>query len=822
MKISYLWLKQYLDITQSPQIVAELLTGCGLEVEGIDPYQSVRGGLDGIIIGEVLTCTRHPNSDHLTLTTVNVGLSEPLNIVCGAQNVAPGQKVPVALIGTKLFIKGEELIIREAKIRGELSKGMICAEDELGLGNSHAGIMILDPHAVPGIPAKEYFNITDDSIFEIGLTPNRSDATSHIGVARDLCAVLNNLALRDGPGYSQVSIPDVTKFHPDNTNRVIDIIIEDTKACPRYSGLTISDVTVNDSPEWLKARLLSIGLRPINNIVDITNFILHETGQPLHAFDADKINGNKVIIKKLKGGTPFITLDEVQRELDEEDLMICNTQDPMCMAGVFGGIGSGVSGQTRNLFLESAYFDPKTIRKTSKRHGLQTDASFRFERGADYNITVYALKRAALLIKEIAGGEISSDVVDVYPYPFSKTEINFLWSNLDRLAGQIIERKNVFQIFHSLGIKIIEEKQDGLILEIPSYKTDVLREVDVIEEIIRIYGYNNIEFSSSIKSSVSYHVKPDREKLRNLVSDFLSSNGFCEIMNNSLTKSDYYHNNTRFKIGNSVRIFNPLSRDLDLLRQTLLFGGLETIAHNQNRKNPDLYLYEFGTIYSVNSQVQENDPLKKYKEEMHLALFMTGKSVRESWNRNENNVDFFDLKGFIHTILARTGLERNSLKINNYSDEIFESGLNYQYDKDIVMWVGKLRKKLLEEFDCKQAVFYADINWDSLIKKIPTKEKAFSGLPKFPEVRRDLALLLDNQVTFEEIEKLAFESEKKLLKSVNLFDVYEGDKLGEGKKSYALCYILQDPERTLKDEEIERIMQNLIKVYGERLNARIR
>ena len=822
MKISYHWLKQYIDVTLPPQSVAELLTGCGLEVEAMVPFQTVAGGLNGVVIGEVLTCAKHPNSDHLTLTTVNTGQGDPLNIVCGAPNVAPGQKVAVALVGTKLFFKGEKKTIREAKIRGELSQGMICAEDELGLGDSHTGIMVLDSSALPGTPAKEYFNLTDDYIFEIGLTPNRSDATSHFGVARDLAAVINNLSIIDGLQYTQIFLPDLSKFIPDNSNRVIEVIIEDPVACPRYSGLTVSNITLNESPEWLRNRLLSIGQRPINNIVDITNFILHETGQPLHAFDADKITGNKVVIKKLKSGTPFITLDEIKRDLDEDDLMICNSEKPMCMAGVFGGIDSGVTSQTRNLFLESAYFDPRTIRRTSKRHGLQTDASFRFERGADYDITVYALKRAALMIKEIAGGEISSEVVDVYPYPFTKAEIDFHWSSLDRLAGQIIDREIVNRILQSLGIKTLAERKDGLILEIPAYKADVLREVDVIEEIIRIYGYNNIRFSASIKSSVSYIEKPDKGKIHNVVSDFLASNGFWEIMNNSLTKSQYYQDNPRFKTEDSVRIVNPLSRDLDVLRQTLLYGGLESIVYNQNRKNPDLKLYEFGTVYFLDDKVLYPDPLKKYREEMHLALFMTGRSVTETWNREGRNIDFYDLKGFIHAILMRMGLEKYSLQIKEFSDEILENGLIYHYNGDTVVCFGKLRKSILDEFDCKQEVYYADFYWDVLHKNIPAKEKGYKDLPKSPGVRRDLALLLDHSVTFGELEKLAFESEKKLLQSVSLFDVYEGDNIGEGKKSYALSFILQDPERTLKDEEIDAIMQNLIKLYTEKFNARIR
>jgi phenylalanyl-tRNA synthetase beta chain len=822
MKISYHWLKEYINVDLPAETIAGLLTGCGLEVEGIIPFQSVKGGLNGVVIGEVLTCVKHPNSDHLSLTTVNIGKDEPLKIVCGASNIAAGQKVPVAVVGTKLFLKGEELTIREAKIRGEQSFGMICAEDELGIGESHAGIMVLDSTAIPGTPAKEYFHVTEDEVFEIGLTPNRSDATSHIGVARDLATVMNHLATIGQGEEAKVSKPDVSHFKADNLNRVIEIIVEDTSACPRYSGLTISNVTVKESPEWVKSRLLAIGLRPINNIVDITNYILHETGQPLHAFDADKIAGGKVIIKKLEQGTPFVTLDEVQRELNAEDLMICNAEKPMCIAGVFGGIESGVSTQTRNLFLESAYFDPKTIRKTSKRHALQTDASFRFERGADPDITVFALKRAALLMKEVAGGEISSEVVDVYPNPLPKAQVDFTWLNLDRLTGQFIERNQVTGILRSLGIEILNETPAGLTLRIPSYKVDVLREVDVIEEVIRVYGYNNIGFSSALNSSVSFVEKPDREKAKNVVSDFLTSNGFYEIMNNSLTRSEYYHDNPAYPAEQSVRMVNPLSRDLDVMRQTLLYGGLESIVYNQNRRSPDLRFYEFGNTYRLAEEKSPSDPLHFYTEQNHLALFVTGKSSTETWNRPSLYNDFYDLKGFLHSILLRIGVDVKSFRSSEFSNSIIEKGSVYNSGDEPLVIFGSLRKGLLAHFDCKQEVFYADVNWDLLVSLLPKKEKAFRDLPKYPEVRRDLALLLDRSVSFSELEKIAFDTEKRLLKSVSLFDVYEGDKIGEGKKSYALSYVLQDPERTLKDDEIDSIMQKIVKHYAEKLNATLR
>jgi phenylalanyl-tRNA synthetase beta chain len=822
MKISYNWLKRYIDLDLSAKVVADLLTGCGLEVESIETYQSVKGGLKGILIGEVLTCQKHPDSDHLTLTTVNVGFDEPLRIVCGAPNVMPGQKVPVATVGTTLFFNDKELTIRETKIRGELSQGMICAEDELGLGDSHAGIMVLDSTAIPGTDGKDFFQIEDDFIFEIGLTPNRTDATSHIGVARDLAAVLNN---RPIPGLSrkfELIFPDVSGFKSDHSKRKIEIVLEDIKACPRYSGLTMTNVTVKESPQWLKTRLNAIKLRPINNIVDITNFILHEAGHPLHAFDADKITGDKVVVKKLPKGTHFLTLDGIDRELSDQDLMICNEKEPMCIAGVFGGLNSGVTEQTRNLFLESAYFDPKTIRKTSKSHGLQTDASFRFERGADYNITVYALQRAALLIKEIAGGEISSEIIDVYPSPFTNPVVQLQWSILDRLAGQVLERNTVMNILVSLGIHILSETSEGLRLEIPSYKADVLRDVDVIEEILRIYGYNNIDFSSAIKSSISFIDKPDRDQVQNIVSDFLSSNGFFEIMNNSLTKSTYYEGNQKFRKINVVKIFNPISSDLDIMRQTLLFGGLESIVYNQNRKNPDVRFYEFGNVYFTDPGITGNSSLEKYREEKHLSLFLAGQIIKENWNTKQRNTDFYDLKGFINTILTKTGIDSSRLPFKNISDDIFESGLGYILNNQQLVCFGELKRSLLNEFDCKQQIFYADVNWDLLLSILPLKDLQYQEMPKFPEVRRDLALLLDKSVSFAAIEELAFKTETRFLKNISLFDVYDGERISDDKKSYALSFILQDENKTLKDEEIDRIMNNLMRVFEEKLNAQIR
>ena len=822
MRISYNWLKNYIDADISAESLAEILTGCGLEVESSQPYQSVKGGLKGILIGEVLTCNPHPDSDHLIITTVNVGSGEPLRIVCGAPNVRPGQKVPVATIGTTLFFNDKEITIREARIRGELSQGMICAEDELGLGDSHAGIMVLDASAVPGTPAKEFFQIEDDLILEIGLTPNRTDATSHFGVARDLAAVLNNQSSGVLTRKFKLTLPDISGFVQDNSARNIEIVIKDQKACPRYSGLTMTNISVRESPDWLKKRLNAINVRPINNIVDITNFVLHEIGHPLHAFDADKITGDKVVIKKLPQGTHFITLDGIDRELSSEDLMICNEKEPMCIAGVFGGLHSGVTGETRNLFLESAYFDPRTIRKTSKLHGLQTDASFRFERGADYEITVYALKRAALLIKEIAGGEISSPVVDVYPIPVTNPVVQLQWADLDRIAGQLIERQTAKNIIISLGIKIISDSSEGLRLEIPPFKADVLREVDIIEEILRIYGYNNIGFSSSIRSSVSFIEKPDREQVQNIVSDFLSFSGFFEIMNNSLTKSSYYEGNKKYSKVNGVLIYNPLSSDLDIMRQTLLYGGLESVVYNQNRKNPDIRFYEFGNVYFADKNFNSDDHLHKYREEKHLALFLSGRYVKENWNVEERNADFFDLKGYINMILKKTGIDVSGISVENVSDDIFKDGLRYVSAKRQLVSFGEIKKEILNEFDSRQQIFYADFNWDVLLSILPLNDVQYKEMPKFPEVRRDLALLLDRAVPFAEIEKLAFETEKKLLKEVSLFDVYVGEKIPTDKKSYALSFILQDELKTLKDEEIDQIMNNLMKAFTDKLSARIR
>lgn len=823
MKISYNWLKDYIPLDLPPEKVAELLTGCGLEVEGLEKWHSVRGGLEGVVIGEVLTCVKHPGSDHLSLTTVNIDGPEPLKIVCGASNVAAGQKVAVATIGTTLAFGEKEIVIQRSKIRGEVSEGMICAEDELGLGTSHDGIMVLDPSAIPGMQAREYFDIGEDHIFEIGLTPNRTDATNHTGVARDLAAVLNNFGkdtAGDGPRMV-MQLPHVSGFKRDTEGRSVRVTVEDADACPRYSGLTITGIAVAESPEWLKQRLLSIGMRPINNIVDVTNFVMMELGQPLHAFDADRIEGDHVVVKKCPAGTKFVTLDEIERKLTAEDLMICNAAGPMCMAGVFGGIGSGVTGQTSSIFLESAYFNPRSVRKTSKYHGLQTDSSFRFERGANPDITVYALKRAALMIRELAGGAVSSDIVDVYPRPQDKPVVKMSYAHLDRLAGKVLNKEVVNFIVSDLGIEILEKNQGSITLSIPGYKADVTREPDVIEEVLRIYGYNNIEIPDQVRTSLNVQHRPDKEKLRNVVSGYLSSAGFYETMNNSLTPSAWYDGEVIYPPESLVKMLNPLSRDLDVLRQTLLFGGLDSILYNQNRKISDLKLYEFGTVYSL-ADKRAAEPLQGYHEETRLALFMTGKKTEENWNAPAKEADFFELKGHIAAILKLVNIDASVTEARPHASEHISAGLSWKADGKVFATAGLLAKALLKKFDCKQDVYFADISWDFLASQAGKAAIRFTELPKFPEVRRDLALLVDAGVEFSAIEKAAFQAEKKLLRKVGLFDVYEGEKIGAGKKSYAVSFILLDEEKTLTDAEIDKVMQKLIKAFERELQASIR
>ncbi|HEY5469931.1 MAG TPA: phenylalanine--tRNA ligase subunit beta [Bacteroidales bacterium] len=818
MKISYNWIKDYLKIDLEPAKVAEILTSIGLEVEGMDEWESVKGGLKGVVIGEVLTCKKHPDADKLSVTTVDIGSSQPLQIVCGAPNVAAGQKVPVATVGTIVFKGDESLEIKKSKIRGELSEGMICAEDELGLGNSHDGIMVLDKDVKPGTPAGSYFNIVRDFVFEIGLTPNRIDSGSHYGVARDLAAYLN---LNSGMKEKAV-LPSVSGFKTDNDDNPYVVIIENSTDCPRYTGITISNVTIGESPDWLKNKLRAVGLNPINNVVDITNYVQHEVGQPLHAFDADKIDGRKVIIKNLPEKSKFITLDGNERSLSKRDLMICNTKEGMCIAGVFGGIKSGVIASTKNIFLESAYFNPVSIRKTSKRHGLKTDASFRFERGADPNITPWALKRAAMLIKEIAGGKISSDIVDIYPTPLKPELININFNNINRLIGKNIDRPVVKKILGLLDIRIELENGDNLTVEIPTYRVDVKQEADVIEEILRIYGYNNVEISEHVNSTLSYPEKPNREKIVNIISDLLSANGFAEIMCNSLNPASWYEQNDDFNKEHLVMLANPLSLDLNVMRQSLLFGGLSSVSRNLNRQNPDLKLYEFGHCYFFNKSEQSIPKAHNYIEKASLDLFLTGNTGRQNWNYKTNPTDFFNMKSSVEMILSRLGIKPESLSTAESDKKYFAESTTYLFNNKLVAETGRISRKYLVQFDIGQDVYYSHIEWDFLLKLIRNHTISFQELPKYPSVRRDLALLLDRSISFSRIREIAFRTEKSILHDISLFDVYENDNLGTNKKSYAVSFILRDDLKTLTDKNIDKIMNNLIRIFEKEINAQIR
>ena len=818
MKISYNWIKDYLKIDLEPAKVAEILTSIGLEIDGMEEWESVKGGLKGVVIGEVLTCKKHPDADKLSVTTVNIGSDQPLNIVCGAPNVAAGQKVPVATVGTIVFKGNESLEIKKSKIRGELSEGMICAEDELGLGTSHEGIMVLNNDAKPGTEASSYFKIVKDTVFEIGLTPNRIDSGSHFGVARDLAAYLNLNSDKKEKAY----LPSVTDFKPDNNNNVYEIIIENVTDCPRYTGITISGVTIGESPEWLKNKLKAVGLNPINNVVDITNFVQHEVGQPLHAFDADKIEGKKIIIKNLPDKSKFITLDGVERSLSSKDLMICNPIEGMCIAGVFGGIKSGVSASTKNIFLESAYFNPVAIRKTSKRHGLKTDASFRFERGCDPHITIWALKRAIMLIKEIAGGKISSAIVDVYPKSIDNTQIEVSYHNINRLIGKNIEKQTVKKILPLLDIKIMNEKDETLTLEIPSYRVDVKKEADVIEEILRIYGYNNIGISNHVNSTISYSEKPNKEKIVNIISDMLSANGFAEIMCNSLNPAAWYEMNEDFSKEHLAILANPLSSDLNAMRQSLLYGGLTSVIWNINRQNPDLKLYEFGHCYFYNKSDQAHPKAHNYIEKASLDLFLTGNSRRQSWNSKTNPTDFFNIKSSVEMIFSRLGIKPETLTSGESDKKYFTESVTYLFNNKLIAEAGRISKKYLTQFDIGQDVYYGHIEWDFLLKLIKNHTVSFSELPKYPAVRRDLALLLDRGIKFSRIREIALRTERNILHELSLFDVYESDNLGKNKKSYAVSFTLRDDLKTMTDKNIEKVMANLIKAFEKELDAQIR
>lgn len=807
MKISYNWLKTLIDIDLTPEQVDEYLTSSGLEVEGIESFESVKGGLKGIVIGEVVEKEKHPDADKLSITKVNVGATELLNIVCGAPNVAAGQKVLVAMIGAKLYpTTGEPFEIKKSKIRGAASEGMICAEDEIGLGTSHDGILILPNDAVVGTPAAEFFKLENDSILEIGLTPNRADAASHYGVARDLAAILN---CKSNGNSHQAHLHNIFELPEASNINKVEIKVENTEACKRYSGLVISGITVKPSPDWLKNYLLAIGLRPINNIVDITNFVLHDLGQPLHAFDLDKIKGNKIVVKTGLGNTNFKTLDGTERTLQDNDLMICNEEsEPMCMAGVFGGLDSGVSETTASIFLEAAYFNPAFVRKTSKQHGLKTDSSFRFERGTDPEMTIVALKRAAALIFECAGGVLSMDIVDHYPEKLEPFQVAFSYSNCQALIGKEIDRAIIRHIITSLGISVITEGNDGLLLSVPQYKTDVTREADVIEEVMRIYGYNNVEESTQIKFTANF---ADREKAtatENTTANLLIGFGYNEMMGLSLTKESYYTEGTPL-----VKILNPLSADLNVMRNTMLFGGLESLAYNINRKQADLKLFEFGKTY----EKVESD--FKYAETKHLTLFVTGRKYAENPYGENNKVDFAYIKSCIESILNKLSIK---FKISELSDSNFSYGLSYAQKNKHLVSFGLVDKAICKKMDVNTEVFYADFNWDNVLALVGKTKLEFTEIPKFPAVRRDLALLLDKKITYKELEELAYNAERKLLKSVNLFDIYEGDKLEAGKKSYAVSFMLQDEEATLNDKQIDNVMQKLIKTYTEKLGAVLR
>ncbi len=808
MKISYNWLQQFLQFDWAPEKIGELLTDLGLEVEGIELKESIKGSLKGVVVGEVLTCEKHPNADKLKVTTVNLGGESPVQIVCGAPNVAAGQKVSVATIGTMLYDeKGEGFKIKKGKIRGEESHGMICAEDELGLGSGHDGIMVLKESLVPGTPCSEVFNIETDHVFEIGLTPNRADAMSHFGVARDLRAGL----LQKDVNLELIS-PSVSDFHVDERRLKIDVEVENKELVPRYCGITITDVEVKDSPEWIKNRLKAIGIVPKNNIVDITNYVLHELGQPLHAFDASKIRGNKVVVKNLEEGTKFVTLDEVERELSAEDIMICDAEgNPLCIGGVFGGLKSGVTENTTTIFLESAYFNPVSVRKTAKRYGLNTDASFRFERGIDINQTKYALKRAALLIEEYAGGKMSSDIMDFYPEKMKDFEVFLSFENVYKLIGQEIPKETIKNILASLEIKINSVTEAGLGLVIPSYRVDVQREADIIEEILRVYGYNNIEFSHKLNTSISFD-NDVQVKIENVVANQLVALGFNETMANSLTKADYIKLSDNLKDEFNVEMLNPLSNDLKVMRQSLLFSGLESIAYNINRKNNSLKFFEFGKTYHKYES--------GYQEDKHLTLFVTGNRAKDSWKVASTSSDFFYLKGVITNLLARLGF--SNLKSTPTKSDVFSEGLSLSLGKTKLVDLGVVKRSVLKEFSIKQQVLFADFNWQNILQLTGNKKIKVSDLPKFPAVKRDLALLLDTKVEFKEIYNLAFQSERKLLKNVDLFDVYEGENLPEGKKSYAVSFILQDENKTLNDKQIDKIMQKLQQTFEKNVAAELR
>ena len=820
MNISYNWLKDYLDFDLQPDEVAAALTSIGLETGGVEEVQTIKGGLEGLVIGEVLTCEEHPNSDHLHITTVNVGGAEPLQIVCGAPNVAAGQKVVVAVNGTKLYDGDECFTIKRSKIRGIESNGMICAEDEIGIGTDHAGIIVLPADAVVGTPAKEYYNVKSDYVLDVDITPTRVDATSHFGVARDLAAYL-----KQNGKPANLKRPNVDAFKIDDETPAIEVVVENTEACLRYSGITIKGVTVKESPEWLQNRLKVIGLRPINNVVDVTNYILHGVGQPLHSFDADKVKGNKVVVRSAKEGSKFVTLDGVERTLTDRDLMICNVEEPMCIAGVFGGLDSGVTEQTKNVFLESATFHPTWIRKTARRFGLNTDASFRYERGLDPNQTVDVMKRAALLIQEVAGGTITGAIQDIYPAPVAPYRVELAYNKVNTLIGKVIPVETVKSILESLEMKIVSETAEGWVIDVPVYRIDVQRDVDVIEDILRIYGYNNVEFSDNVKSNLSYQTPTDRSyKLQNLISEQLCGCGFNEILNNSLTRSAYYDNLSTYPVSHCVMLMNPLSADLNCMRQTLLFGGLESVEHNAKRKNGNIRFFEFGNCYDYNiDHKKEGETLAEFSEDYRLGLWVSGSRVDNNWAHPNEKSSVYELKAYVENILVRLGVNLQKVIFGNLANDIYSAGLSITTSSGRQLGtMGIVSPKICKELDIETDVYYAELSWTLLMKEIKKSKVTFSEISKFPAVKRDLALLLDKNVQFAEIEKIATESERKLLKNVALFDVYEGKNLPAGKKSYAVSFYLQDEGKTLNDKQIDAIMKKIQTNLEQKLGAQLR
>lgn len=819
MNISYNWLKDYLKFDLSPEDLSAALTSIGLETEGVEEKQAIKGGLEGLVVGEVLTCVDHPNSDHLHITTVNVGQEEPLQIVCGAANVAAGQKVIVALVGATLYSGEESFTIKKSKIRGEESFGMICAEDEIGIGTSHDGIIELPADAKVGTLAKDYYNIKSDYILEVDITPNRVDAASHYGIARDLAAYLTQ-----NKKENTLTKPSVDSFKIDDANGGVSVKVENTDLCPRYTGVTIKDVKVTESPDWLKNKLQLIGLRPINNIVDITNYVLHEFGHPLHAFDVNEIKGGEVVVKTLPEGTKFVTLDEQEHELSDKDLMICNNEEGMCIAGVFGGLKSGVTETTKDVFLECAYFNPTSVRKTARRHGLSTDSSFRFERGCDPNDTVYVLKRAALLIQELAGGKITGDVQDIYPNPIPSPVVELSYARVNTIIGKEIDKATVKSILKTLEIEISAENDETLTLNIPTYRVDVLRDVDVIEDILRIYGYNNVEIGDSLKSNLSYETPTDKSyDLQNIISEQLTGLGFNEILNNSLTKQAHYTDLESYPESSCVKLVNALSNDLSVMRQTLLFGGLESIEYNRNRKNTDLKFYEFGNCYFFDaSKKVEGETLKEYSEEFHLGLWLTGNRVDNSWATPAEKATVYELKAYVENVLLRLGISQDKYEYEQYSSDIYSVALRIKTKARVLGSLGVVNKKLLKKQDINAEVFYADLNWDLLMKEIKKHTVSFSEISKFPSVERDLALLVDKSVLFDDIQKVAYKAEKKLLTDISLFDVYEGKNLMGDKKSYAVRFILQDKEKTLNDKQIDAVMKKILTALENELKAQLR